>query len=87
MPSTQTWTPERVAKRVRSLADEHGAPNRFQLHEIAGDTNRAAVLAISRVARLQRWSVNQQLAVAKLSAEYQVRQGPCAPAYVVVTAT
>lgn len=86
MPMTKPWTPERVAQRVRSLSDEHGAPNRFQLHEVAGDTDRSAVLAISRIARLQFWAVNSHLAASRLAAEYQVRQGVDCPAYIKVFA-
>lgn len=84
MPNIKPWTAERVAQRVRRLADEHGAPNRFQLHEVAGDTDRVAVLAVSRIARLQWWAVNKHLEGSKLTAEYQVRQSAGCPAYVTV---
>lgn len=87
MPIPKPWTPERVAQRVRTLAEEHGAPNRFQLHEIANGTGRASVLAVSRIARLQWWAVNKQLEDCNLQVAYQVRQGADCPAYITVTST
>jgi len=87
MPRLKPWTPERVAQRVRLLVDVHGAPNRFQLNEVAGDANRVDVLAVSRIARLQWWAVNKHLEGARLKAEYQVRQGDGCPAYITVAQT
>lgn len=80
----RVWVPERVASRVRALASEHGAPNRFQLHELAGDTDGRSILDISRIARLQAWAVNRHLEKDKLQIAYQTRQGPGSPAYVIV---
>lgn len=84
MPGTQPWTAKRVAKRLAALTIEHGAPNRFQLHEVAGDTARADVLAVSRIARLQWWAVNRHLEGDKLQAGYQARQSVDSPAYITV---
>ena len=85
MPNRKPWTAERVAARVHRLAQEHGTPNRFQIHEVAGATGSSDVLAVSRIARLQWLAVNRHLESTKLVAEYQVRQGPSRPAYIVVT--
>ncbi len=87
MLNKKPWTPERVASSVRCLAEEHGTPNRFQLHEVAGRTAGSDVLAVSRIARLQWWAVNKHLEVAHLQAGYEVRQGAGCPAYITVTAT
>lgn len=78
------WTSERVARRLSALAAEHGAPNRFQLHEVIGGSEGSAVLAVSRIARLQHGSVNGHLEAAGLAARYAPRQGPGLPACVVV---
>lgn len=85
--SKKPWTPERVAARLRRLAEEHGTPNRFQLHEVAGQTAGSDVLAVSRIAHLQWWAVNRHLQAAHLLAGYEVRQSADRPAYITVTAT
>lgn len=80
------WTAERVADRVRELADVHGTPNRFQLHEVVGDSDRKALFAVSRLARIDRLEINGRLAAFELQAAYQARNGRDCPAYIMVTA-
>lgn len=85
MKQGNNWTAERVARRVAALAEEHGSPNCFQLHEVAnGVGSRTDILAISRIARLQWWAVNKALEGVGLVASYEVRQGPGQPARIAI---
>lgn len=84
--TTPTWTLDRVASRIGTLVAEHGCPNQFQLHEVAGDVDRVAVLAISRVVRLERLALNRRLQGDRLTIAYQSRRSADQPAGVLVSA-
>lgn len=76
------WSAQTVALRIVELAEEHGAPNGFQLHEVAGDVSRTAILGVSRVARMELIALNRCLEPAGLQASYQPRQGASNPAQI-----
>ncbi len=84
MSARVAWTPENVAVRIRRLADEHGVPNRFQLQEIAGTSERRDLLALSQLLRLQGWLVDRALAPTGWRVEYERRQGRERPAAISV---
>ena len=86
MAAKLPWDSARIAKRLQALAEEHGTPNYFQLSEVAnGIGSKSDILAISRIARLRHWAVNQALAESGLSAWYIPRSSD-SPAYLKVEA-
>ncbi len=76
------WSAQAVALRLVELVSEHGVPNGFQLHEVAGDTDRSSVLQISRIARLELIALNRCLQAENLQAAYLSRQGASSPAQI-----
>ena len=81
--SRQSWTPERLAARLRTMADEHGAPNQFHLNELAPD----GVLAVCAVARFRMPEVNKWLEGYRLHAFYLARSKAGVPACIKVEAS